>query len=351
MASCALYGGRAMRSIDKELFQDLYGLVVPSGWRRHRYAVFIGLFCVVIIAWMMFSGHHHASDGESLVLAPDTTDSLADNVRWLSSRKRQSNFKQMSRQAIINSQRTQALSGGSVGVKDHSHHVSLPFTSKRLEAPIQIYKHQERGLSGGEAKQLQSRSAYMLLAGEVIDASIESAVSTDLSGQVRAMVSMPVYSYTGRHVLIPIGARLLGHYQTVSHEQQMRIWIRWDRVILPSGLSVMLDAPSMGPMGQTGSRADKVNRHAWERFKDAALLSMLSNTALLAGGMDASTETAGQVARLQVAERFSSASEQSWVSSHTYQPTAFLYPGHQIKIYVMHDVDCKPLRQATYKER
>jgi|GEM_PF-2090230 len=335
-----------MSPLKKKLFQEVYGWVVPSPWRRHRYAVYVSLFGVIIAVWMFIPRHQH-DEGKSPVLAAANMDSLADNMRWLSHR-----MGYHTQTSLVQKQASNTLPRLELVSHPRSHSLVKALSKKRLSAPVQIYQD-----DNGRSKVLhQSQQSYLdakdiLMAGEVIDATIESAVSTDLAGQVRAMVSEPVYAYLGRDVLIPIGSRLLGHYQTVSHQQQMRIWVRWDRVVLPDGQSLKLDSPSVDPMGQAGSLADKVNYHAWERFRDAALLSLLSNGALVSGGLDASTETAGQVLRSQVADRFSNAAEQSWVSNHVYQPTAFLYPGHRIKIVVMHDIDCKKLVATDKKSR
>lgn len=340
-----------MNSLKKALLQDLYGWVVPSPWRRHRFLIAVGLFGVIVTLWMLMP-QHHDDKTHVTVAASVNGDDLADNMRWLSSRNghrstytssrlNRKSVEDSNQDSIVDKKAFKKMLKGVSHLDPMSHHLAKKLTTKRLAAPIEIYQ--------GSGNHVDSK--FLLIAGEVIDATIESSVSTDLAGQVRAMVTEPVYAYLSRHVLIPIGSRLLGHYQAVSHQQQMRIWVRWDRVVLPDASSLTLDSPSVDPMGQVGSLADKVNHHNWERFRDAALLSVLSNGALIAGGLDASTETAGQVLRSQVADRLSNAAEQSWVSNKTYQPTALLYPGHRIKIYIMHDIDCKQLLSTSKQVR
>src|SRR5690606_10195601 len=59
-------------------------------------------------------------------------------------------------------------------------------------------------------------SPYMLAAGSVIAASLITGLNSDLPGLATAQVSQNVYdSATGRILLIPQGARLLGRYDSV----------------------------------------------------------------------------------------------------------------------------------------
>ena len=110
--------------------------------------------------------------------------------------------------------------------------------------------------------------------GTLIPGILETAIVSDLPGQVRAIVSQDVYSFDGRRVLIPTGTRLIGEYQSEITRGQKRIFVVWTRMLRDDGVSVRLNsigADSLGRAGLTG-RVDKKFR---ERFGAAILLSIV----------------------------------------------------------------------------
>lgn len=53
----------------------------------------------------------------------------------------------------------------------------------------------------------------MIVQGTLLDGVLETAISTDLPGAIRAVLSQDVLSYDGTNVLLPRGSRLIGHYK------------------------------------------------------------------------------------------------------------------------------------------
>ncbi len=53
-----------------------------------------------------------------------------------------------------------------------------------------------------------------IMQGAFIRGILETAINSDLPGQVRAVVTQDVYSFDGRRILIPSGSRLIGDYRS-----------------------------------------------------------------------------------------------------------------------------------------
>ena len=69
-----------------------------------------------------------------------------------------------------------------------------------------------------------------------------TGIRSDLPGQITAQVTANVYdSPTGRILLIPQGARLIGEYDSEIAAGQTRVLLAWDRLILPDGRSIVLE--------------------------------------------------------------------------------------------------------------
>ena len=73
-------------------------------------------------------------------------------------------------------------------------------------------------------------SPYVVQAGAVIPAALITGIRSDLPGQVTAQVTEHVYdSPTGRFLLIPQGARLIGQYDSQVAFGQKRVLLVWNR--------------------------------------------------------------------------------------------------------------------------
>lgn len=215
---------------------------------------------------------------------------------------------------------------------------------KRMQAHSSVFSPTVKDMKVARTKQhgvqvVRQDPRYVLYAGELMHATLETAIQSDIPGPVRAVLSQPVYAYRGHSILIPVGTRLLGSYRAVMASAQTRIGVIWQRAILPSGDSVDLSAPTMGPVGRMGVEADKINRHFWLRIREAAVLSLLSGGVALSAGVNADTQTAGQVFREKLANGLSDAAADSFLHQGSLRPTLFINPGAQIQIFINKDIN------------
>lgn len=109
---------------------------------------------------------------------------------------------------------------------------------------------------------LPPRSPFELHAGAVIPAALVTALNSDLPGRVIAQVTAPVYdSVSGKHLLIPQGARLIGTYDSATSYGDDRVFLVWNRLLMPNGWSIQLGAmEAADPAGAAGLK-DKVDNH------------------------------------------------------------------------------------------
>ncbi|MEL6515548.1 MAG: TrbI/VirB10 family protein [Pseudomonadota bacterium] len=114
-----------------------------------------------------------------------------------------------------------------------------------------------------------------VIQGTVIQAALETAISSELAGQVRAITSENIYSYDGARLLIPAGSRLIGRYRSGADIAQRRLTIAWDRIILPTDQTIQISAFGADELGRSGTTGFVDTRFA-ERFGSAALISLIS---------------------------------------------------------------------------
>lgn len=114
-----------------------------------------------------------------------------------------------------------------------------------------------------------------IIQGTVIQAALETAISSELAGQVRAITSENVYSYDGTRLLIPAGSRLIGRYRSGVEISQSRATIAWDRIILPNDQTVQISSFGADELGRSGTAGFVDTRFA-QRFGSAALISLIA---------------------------------------------------------------------------
>ncbi|MGY2733301.1 TrbI/VirB10 family protein [Sphingomonas sp. UYP23] len=187
---------------------------------------------------------------------------------------------------------------------------------------------------------IAARSPYMLSAGSVIAASLITGLRSDLPGLVTAQITERVYdSATGRILLIPQGARLIGSYDSVVAFGQRNALVVWQRIIMPDGSSLQIDnVPAADPSGYAGLK-DKVDFHTWALLKGVALSTLL--------GVGSSLTVTGesdlvQAIRESTQQNVSRAGDQLTSRNLQIQPTITIRPGAPVRLVVHRDLIFAP---------
>lgn len=114
--------------------------------------------------------------------------------------------------------------------------------------------------------------AFVLGRGKIIEAVLETAINTDLGGEVRAIISRDVFSEREKIILIPKGSKIFGAYTTGIDGAYGRIAIIWNRIDLSNGYTITLDAIAVDNLGRKGEQGRVDNKYK-ERLTNAVLLS------------------------------------------------------------------------------
>jgi type IV secretion system protein VirB10 len=186
-------------------------------------------------------------------------------------------------------------------------------------------------------------SPYQVMAGTIIAASLVTGVNSDLPGRVIAQVTENVYdTVSGRFLLIPQGARLIGTYDSVIAFGQSRALVVWQRIIMPDGSSVVIEnLPATDTAGYAGLE-DEVDFHTWRLLKGIVLSTLLGVGTELSFGDDEgdlvkaireSTQDSANRVGQRITER-----------NLNIQPTITIRPGWPLRIIVHSDLVLRPYR-------
>jgi type IV secretion system protein VirB10 len=204
-----------------------------------------------------------------------------------------------------------------------------------------------RFLGGGarpaesSARVLGPSSPRIIQAGSVIPAALITGIQSDLPGQITAQVTQNVYdSPTGRILLIPQGARLVGEYDSEIAGGQSRVLLAWDRLILPGGRSLALARLPGADTGGMAGLADRTDYH-WGHMLKAALVSTLLGVGAELGASD--DDRLVQALRRGTQDSFDDTGRQLVEAQSRIAPTIRIRPGFALRVIVTRDLILEPM--------
>ena len=174
-----------------------------------------------------------------------------------------------------------------------------------------------------------------LAQGSVVQAALQTAINSDLPGNVVAVVSEPVLAFSGERVLIPRGSRLFGQYRSGIDINQKRILILWTRILTPDGISMEIASAGGDQLGRSGLTG-LVDTKFMERFGGAALISVIGAAPSVAAEA-ASDETASIVLE-SVGEDLQDAVGSVIAEQIAIAPTIYVDQGANVTVLVDRDV-------------
>lgn len=218
---------------------------------------------------------------------------------------------------------------------------------RKLSQNSLFAKEQAKPVPVEQAK-LVANPSNTVLQGTVLQASLETAINTDLPGAIRAVIAEDVHSLDGRRVLIPRGAKVLGKYSDTISLGQKRVIVIWERILLPDNQTVTINSYGADAIGQSGVKGN-IDSHFFERFGSAALISVIgiapaAGVAALTNKNDQSTDNNNS---FTTANTLASAISQNMTSALggvigdylRRPPTIGVHQGASITIFVDRDLE------------
>ncbi|HEY8161696.1 MAG TPA: TrbI/VirB10 family protein [Methylocystis sp.] len=239
---------------------------------------------------------------------------------------------------------------------DRSVHASAPPTEPAPIDPGDIQNMQDRKLAFVNApadrrtvspdRLAAPASRYVLQAGAVIPAALLTGIRSDLPGLITAQVTENVYdSPTGRFLLIPQAAKLVGVYDSQIAFGQSRVLLVWNRLILPDGRSIVLERqPGADAAGYSGLE-DEVDHH-WLRLAGAAALSTILGIGTQLGTTGEENALI-QALRRGGAQSLNQTGQQIVGRNLNIQPTLTIRPGFPVRVIVTRDLVLEPYREPS----
>jgi type IV secretion system protein VirB10 len=114
----------------------------------------------------------------------------------------------------------------------------------------------------------------LLPKGAFIDCTLETAIDSTLPGMTTCVMATDAFGVDGNVVLLERGTKLIGETRGQVQQGAARIFVLWTEARTPTGVVVPLDSPGADELGRSGLPGE-VNRHFWQRFGAAMLVSVI----------------------------------------------------------------------------
>ena len=175
---------------------------------------------------------------------------------------------------------------------------------------------------------------FLLPKGTFIDCTLETAIDSTLPGMTACITAIDTFGADGKVVLLERGTKLIGETRGQVQQGAARVFVLWTEARTPAGVIVPLDSPGTDELGRSGLPG-QVDRHFWERFGAAILISTLD------GAVQAAVQSASRGSGAVI---YSPATSEGIVTdvlkgTVNIPPTVTKQNGDRIQVFVARDLD------------
>jgi type IV secretion system protein VirB10 len=185
----------------------------------------------------------------------------------------------------------------------------------------------------------------LLPKGAFIDCTLETAIDSTLPGMTTCVMAADTFGVDGKVVLMERGTKLVGETRGQVQQGSARIFVIWTEARTPAGVIVPLDSQGADELGRSGLPGE-VNRHFWQRFGAAMLVSVID------GAVQAAVQSSRGSSGTVVVNPSASQDVLTEILKNTVgiPPTVIKRNGDRIQVLVARDLDFRSvyeLRSAS----
>jgi type IV secretion system protein VirB10 len=173
----------------------------------------------------------------------------------------------------------------------------------------------------------------LLAKGAFIDCTLETAIDSTLPGMTTCIVATDTFGVDGKVILLERGTKLVGETRGDVAQGASRVFVLWNEARTPAGVIVPLASPGTDELGRAGLPGE-VNRHFWQRFGAALLVSIIDG--VVQGSVASSRGTGTVVVNPSATQDVMTEILKGTINI---PPTVVKHQGDRIQVLVAHDLD------------
>jgi type IV secretion system protein VirB10 len=174
----------------------------------------------------------------------------------------------------------------------------------------------------------------LLPKGAFLDCTLETAIDSTLPGMTTCVMATDAFGVDGEVVLLERGTKLVGETRGQVQQGSARVFVLWNEARTPTGVIVPLASPGADELGRAGLPGT-VDRHFWERFGAAMLVSVID------GAIQAAVQSSRSSSGTVIVNPSATQDVMTEVLKGTINipPTVVKHQGDRIQVLVARDLD------------
>ena len=174
----------------------------------------------------------------------------------------------------------------------------------------------------------------LLPKGAFLDCTLETAIDSTLPGMTTCVMATDTFGVDGEVVLLERGTKLVGETRGQVQQGSARVFVLWNEARTPTGVIVPLASPGADELGRAGLPGN-VDRHFWERFGAAMLVSVID------GAIQAAVQSSRSNSGTVIVNPSATQDVMTEVLKGTINipPTVVKHQGDRIQVLVARDLD------------
>jgi type IV secretion system protein VirB10 len=231
---------------------------------------------------------------------------------------------------------TNEAQGGDAAMVAAGRAIANPIPGNRSEDGLMTLLRP--GVATPARAQVLPTQQFLLPKGAFIDCTLETAIDSTLPGMTTCVTATDTFGVDGKVVLLERGSKLVGETRGEVQNGAARVFVLWTEARTPTGVLVPLDSPGTDELGRSGLPGE-VNRHFWDRFGAALLISVVD------GAMQAAVQSSSRGSGAIIYNPSTSQDAITDVLKGTIAiaPTVTKHQGDRIQILVARDLDFRPV--------
>jgi type IV secretion system protein VirB10 len=190
------------------------------------------------------------------------------------------------------------------------------------------------GVTTAVRAQMLPTQRLLLPKGAFLDCTLETAIDSTLPGMTTCVMATDTFGVDGEVVLLERGTKLVGETRGQVQQGSARVFVLWNEARTPTGVIVPLASPGADELGRAGLPGT-VDRHFWERFGAAMLVSVID------GGIQAAVQSSRANSGTVIVNPSATQDVMTEVLKGTINipPTVVKHQGDRIQVLVARDLD------------
>lgn len=209
-----------------------------------------------------------------------------------------------------------------------------------------MFEDNVSAFKAGKAHKLPINANLLLAKGTFIQCSLRTKLVSTVAGNLGCIVANDVYSANGTVLLIEKGSIVFGEFRSGQIQQgEERLFVVWSEIRTPKNIVINVNSGATDELGGSGIPG-YVDNHFWQRFGNAIMLSMITDST---SALSTQLAKRGTFQPTDTVQAGSDIAQSILEKTINIPPTLYKNQGDLVGIFVARDIDFSDVYELRRK--